>query len=275
MIRTIFPMTTENEKNLPFIVKGIGVQENQEHISRPSGLTDYQWAHCMTGEGILIIAGRKYIINNDMGFFFHPNIPHEYYATKEPWKIAWLIFNGSAIRGLLTSLELRQWEVMKLHDTKAIDKSLKAIYLSLISDKPDRALDSSALLYKFLVKLKDFTCSNNENQNKKHRQLLPIISYMEKNYAKSISLEEMANIIHITPYHLCRIFKKTYHLTPFQYLTRLRIQKAKELLIEFPTMPVKTIALKVGYRDVSYFCSIFKKNEGNTPLDFRKIHGII
>lgn len=268
-------MTTENEENLPFIVKEIGIQDNQEHISRPLGLPDYQWAQCLSGEGILIIAGKEYIINESMGLFFQPNIPHEYYATKEPWTIAWLTFNGPALPGLLSCLELRKWEVMELHDIEAINKSLEDIYLYLVSDNPDRALESSALLYKLLVKLEDFTHSNGEIQNNKYRQLIPVISYLKKNYSKSISLEEMADIIHITPYHLCRIFKEAYHLSPFQYLTRLRMQKAKELLIEFPTMPVKSIAPKVGYNEASYFCAVFKKNEGNTPLEFRKIHGII
>ena len=95
---------------------------------------------------------------------------------------------------------------------------------------------------------------------------------MENNYNRYISLEEMAEIIGVTSYHLCRLFKETFHISPFKYLARLRLQKAKELLVEAPDMNIKTVSEKVGYNDTSYFCTIFKAQEGMSPTEFKKIH---
>ena len=54
MIRTIFPMSTEYDSNLPLVVRGIGVQNNQEHISRPSGFPYYHWAHIQKAKEFLV-----------------------------------------------------------------------------------------------------------------------------------------------------------------------------------------------------------------------------
>ncbi len=275
MIKTIFPMVTENQHKLPFVVKGIGVQDNQEHILRPHGFPYYHWAHCGSGEGKLIIGGNEYKITPGTGFFFKPGLPHEYYSVKEPWQIYWLTFDGAALPKLFSYMNFPEWGIVNIKDMNTINKSLREIYMCLSSDHPDKILTSSTLLYQFLIKLKNSTLWSGGVQNEKALQLLPVISYMESNYDKYTSLEDMANIIGVTPYHLCRLFKQAFQLTPFKYLTRLRIQKAKELLVSSSNMHIKDIAKATGYSDASYFCSVFKEHEKLTPLEFRKLHGIV
>lgn len=272
MIRTIFPMSTEYDSNLPLVVKGIGVQNNQEHISRPSGFPYYHWAHCTKGEGNLIVGGNTYKISESMGFFFQPGIPHEYYSTKEPWQIYWIVFDGSSLPHLLTPLGLAKWSVLMISNFQNIHLLLKDISICLGSESPNKSIEASALLYQFLVKLKNSTPPGNKDENDRYKQLIPVISYMENNYNHYTSLEEMAAIIGVTSYHLCRLFKQAFRISPFKYLTKLRIQKAKELLVEAPEMSIKDISQKVGYHDTSYFCTIFKAHEGITPSEFKRIH---
>jgi AraC-like DNA-binding protein len=210
-----------------------------------------------------------------MGFFFCPGVPHEYYSTKEPWEIYWIIFDGFSLPGLLEPLGLGEWNILTISNFHSLHMLLQDISICLASESPDKAIESSALLYQFLIKLKNFTLSENRDKNEKYKQLAPVISYMENNYSRYTSVKEMAAIIGVTPYHLCRLFKQTFHTSPFKYLTRLRIQKAKELLVGAPEMTIKTISRKVGYHDTSYFCSIFKANEGITPTEFKKMHGTV
>jgi len=265
-------MSTEYDSHLPLVVKGIGVQNNQEHIFRPSGFPYYHWAHCTNGEGELLVGGDTYKISEGMGFFFQPGVPHEYYSTKEPWQINWIIFDGSALPQLLIPLGLRKWNVLTISNFQTIHLLLKDISICLQSESPNKSIEASALLYQFLIKLKNSIPSGNKNENEKYKKLAPVISYMENNYDRYTSLEEMADIIGITSYHLCRLFKQTFKVSPFKYLTQLRIQKAKELLVEVPEMNIKDISQKVGYHDTSYFCTIFKAHEGITPSEFKKMH---
>lgn len=103
-------------------------------------------------------------------------------------------------------------------------------------------------------------------------QLDPVITFLSENYDKNPSLLEMSEVIHVTPHYLCKLFQEVFKLRPFVYLTKIRLQKAKEFLMESDQLTIKCISERVGYNDISYFCAIFKEYEGITPTEFRKIH---
>jgi YesN/AraC family two-component response regulator len=87
-----------------------------------------------------------------------------------------------------------------------------------------------------------------------------------------ISLEHLASCMDITPQYLCRLFKEAFSVTPFTYLAKYRIKKAKELLLLNKSLTIREVSHAVGYNDVSYFCSLFRKYEGMAPGVFRKAH---
>ena len=92
---------------------------------------------------------------------------------------------------------------------------------------------------------------------------------MEDNFSLGITLEDIAKVASVTPSHLCRVFKKRYGMSVFKFLTQLRIQKSKEMLMKFPDMAIKEVAERSGFNDTSYFCMVFKRMEGITPSEFR------
>lgn len=106
-------------------------------------------------------------------------------------------------------------------------------------------------------------------QNKKQDPLKTAIDFMERNFAQKLKLEEIANSAHLSPSRLCHIFKEQKQMTVFDYLTSLRINYAKELLLSTDYSCTK-IALEVGYNYQSYFDRIFKEKVGLTPKQFQK-----
>lgn len=269
----IFPLITEEEVQLPFYLTSIGSMRNQDHTQRPEGYPNYHWLHCMKGKGVLLIGGNEYTIPENTGFFFRPGVPHEYYPVEEPWETHWLTFNGSSIDWLLDLIHLGTYSIFHIHDMPRLERMLSDIYTAARSTKLDRGFECSHLLYRFLLELNHCIGSSDVKQKKeKYRQLAPVLSYLEKNLANGISLEEMASVAGVTPQHLCRLFKHIFHMRPFEYLTGLRMQKAKEMLVSSGTKPLKEIAAYTGYSDTSYFCAVFKEHEGMTPMEFRKMH---
>lgn len=92
--------------------------------------------------------------------------------------------------------------------------------------------------------------------------------YIEENYSKDISLEDIADYIAISPNYLCKLFKENYEITIIDYLTRVRINNSINLL-KNTDLSIKEIAHHTGYHDSNYFSKVFKKVTGKTPTDFR------
>lgn len=98
------------------------------------------------------------------------------------------------------------------------------------------------------------------------------IAYIEKHYTESISLEEVANHVGLTPQYFSTYFKEEMDCNLIDYITKLRIEKAKEI-IRNSQMSVQEICFIVGYHDPNYFSRIFKKYVGITPTKYKKDFG--
>ena len=94
------------------------------------------------------------------------------------------------------------------------------------------------------------------------------LRYIHENYRANLSLETVAANVPTSPSHLSRIFKKETGEVVTDYINRIRIEKAKELLA-FTDMLVYEVAETVGFRDSAYFSLVFKKTTGVSPKNFR------
>lgn len=104
--------------------------------------------------------------------------------------------------------------------------------------------------------------------NNRHRQAVDfMIQYIHEHYAEEITLGDLANKVYISRNYLSSIFRSITGETFNNYLTRVRIEKAKELLMQ-PNMLVYEVAEKVGYKNVPYFSTLFKKYTGMNPTDY-------
>ncbi|MGI6285767.1 response regulator [Neomoorella humiferrea] len=96
--------------------------------------------------------------------------------------------------------------------------------------------------------------------------------FIEANFHRDLTLEEVAQQVYLSPCYFSRLFKQVKGQNFIDYLTRVRLGAAKELLLN-TELPVAAIAERVGYHDARYFGQVFKKQEGYTPGVFRKIGG--
>lgn len=95
-------------------------------------------------------------------------------------------------------------------------------------------------------------------------------AYIEENYMRDISLDEVSRIVDISPYYFSKLFKEKTGQNFIEYLTNIRIEKAKKLLLQ-SDMNIKNICVDIGYSDPNYFSRIFKKMVGVTPTEYREL----
>lgn len=94
-------------------------------------------------------------------------------------------------------------------------------------------------------------------------------TYLQENFAKDVSFQELSEKFGFTPEYLGKIFKKHSGETPLKYLTRLRMNEAKRLLLNNPEMEIQMVGELVGYKDGFYFSRAFKSYTGIQPSEFR------
>lgn len=95
-------------------------------------------------------------------------------------------------------------------------------------------------------------------------------AYIQAHYTEDLSLDVIAGHIRVSPTYLSRIFTQEKGVGIQEYLTDLRLRKAKELLAQTNDR-VYEIAIKVGYSDAVYFNKVFKKHTGKTPKEYRRM----
>ena len=108
-----------------------------------------------------------------------------------------------------------------------------------------------------------------ENREEINPVLVKAKKYMDNNFEKNLSLEQIADQVAISPNYLSKLFKDKFQVTIIDYLTEKRIEQAKKLLRNTGSS-VKKIAGQVGYNDANYFSRVFKKKAGQAPTQFRE-----
>jgi AraC-like DNA-binding protein len=96
-----------------------------------------------------------------------------------------------------------------------------------------------------------------------------VIGALENDFSKDWKLDELLTIAHMSRSNLMRIFRKATSQTPIEYLVRLRIQRAMELLRN-TDLTITEVAMEVGFNDSNYFTRQFRRALGETPRSFRQ-----
>ena len=267
MYKQIFPILGD-EKKLPFYIVGIGVECWQMPVDRPEGYDHPQFFVTRRGEGEITVNGETDRLSPGTVFYIPKKCPHSYRPLSESWIINWMCFSGRDAEPLLNEWDLNKFAIYNTGAEKLHSIMSKAYY-TIISDKIYGNHYASASLYEILIEYRKIA----ENRQSEFTAtstaaLADVLRYIEENYQNQIKLSELSDIAGITEQHLCRLFKKNFAMRPMEYLAKVRIKHAEEMLA-FSSRPVSEIAAAVGFPDSSYFSVVFKKYAGVPPIEYR------
>jgi len=117
------------------------------------------------------------------------------------------------------------------------------------------------------------TCKKELPQHKgglSRHQLRRTLDYIESHLAQDIKLADMAQLLSMSQYHFCRLFRQSMGGSPYQYVIQQRVEQAKKLLRQPQKMPIATIALECGFANQSALSKHFRKLIGTTPKAYRR-----
>lgn len=212
-------------------------------------IRDYCLIHfVLNGKGVLYNDRGAHPVSSGEMFVIHEGEVTTYIADKDdPWEYTWIAFSGKR-----TALFDNAPDVF---DTPA-DLDTK-LYKYVMRGGTSSDIFSS-ILYELIYHL--FSTDINEPQDERIRKVHRYIKY---NYMDNVTISDLANIFGFERSYLYRIFKKRYGIGPKEYLTRIRLDKAKWLLSRGHS--VAECAYMVGYSDAFSLSKAYKKRFGVAP----------
>lgn len=167
--------------------------------------------------------------------------------------------------------------VMQTVNEGRIERIYTQIYRAVSEDRPGGELYIDAKLRELIYEIysEKNTYNNTHEFSAYIKNIYTAAEFIRKNYAKGISLNEMAAAADLSPAFFHMIFKNVIGQTPWEYLNRTRLNNAK-LLLENTSLSIERTAHECGFSNRQYFDTVFKKSEGITPAVYRKsIHRTI
>ena len=130
--------------------------------------------------------------------------------------------------------------------------------------------DSGELREWFVMKIQEASRNvASRHEEKSDNDIQVAKDYIEKNFGSNITLDDVSRIVNISPYYFSKVFKEETGENFIDYLTNLRIGRAKELLRN-SDLSMKEICNEIGYADPNYFSRTFKKNVGVSPTEYKE-----
>lgn len=257
---------------LPLMMESIGNRWDQEEINRPNGYPLYHWLQTEHGCGTVVIGGTSINLPEGAGICIAPFVPHVYYRKTREWITSFITFTGSLRASIVTIIGHKPVVIPDIPS----GKKTQAWIDSTIEAHVEKQLDLSRLS----VECYAFFLALSENHQYQHileqplykQYVLPAMQEIETRYNEPISTHMLASSLYISPQYLTRLFSRFLGCSVYTYLIDYRINKAKEMLVNLPSLGVKEIASRVGYLDASHFIAVFKKKTGFTPLGYRQLH---
>lgn len=244
---------------------------DKNYFTRRKGYNSFLLIYTVNGKGYAHYRDKKYELTKGKILLMNCYDYQEYYTDKKDlWEIKWIHFNGSSSEEYYNIIYKKYGPVIDMGENASTLSNINKIMQLLSESDMQFEVKASNIIVNMLTEIILTTADNQFSSSQRINSLdmNVIIDFVENNYSDNISLEDMAVTVCSSKYHFCRNFKKITGYSPYEYLVKYRINKAKSIL-EQTDMPIGEIAITVGFESTSNFIQTFKRLEGLTPLKYR------
>ncbi len=259
----------------PLFVTDIGFFPHAQghYRERPGGCEAAIFIYCVEGEGWAILNGQQIQIPAQTLLVVPAHTPHVYGASAaHPWSIYWFHLQGREIATVVENLLLTNFTLhVPATETLPLLTLFEQCYETLFYQGHSwrHHLFASQVIRHLLGILMLLQPTSGQDA-KKQDYAERAISYMLQRLESSLTLDELADAVHLSRPHLVHVFKRVTGVSPIDYYTRLKIQRACQYL-DLTDLSIKEIARRIGIRDPYYFSRLFHKMMRQSPSDYRRV----
>lgn len=239
---------------------------------RPRGSDQVIFIYCVKGAGWCDMGGKRHAVEPGDLLVVPSDVPHTYGAASgQPWSIYWFHAIGQLLPEYLRSLGITPerpvvWTGEDLRLIALFEEALEVIehdyaYVDLL-----HASHTLAHLISLMVRLRQERGRGELDADQKVAQCL---AYIKQHLEQPLSLGALAALANLSPSRFTELFRKQTGTSPHQYLQRLRIHQACQLL-DSTNLNLKQIAAQLGYQDQFHFSRVFKTLKELSPKNYRR-----
>ncbi|MFE5318918.1 helix-turn-helix domain-containing protein [Paenibacillus sp. NPDC056579] len=225
----------------------------------------------LNGKGQIVYRGQKVSLAAGHAFLLDCNEPHIYECVGDSWEIKWVRFEESAGIHYENIINEGKFETIVLQQPSLVEAQIDIVLEQVNRNSPTADLKMVEALCGALTALceEKHVHDTLKISSAATKAVADTISYMNLHYSEELSINELAKQNHLTTYAFIRTFKRQTGLTPYEYLLKLRITKAR-MMLEQSDDSIHEISEKVGFNNVNNFIRKFKLLTNMTPLKYRQ-----
>lgn len=263
-IEKCFDYTSPGNLNLFYCGKR---EKSYSHVYGPYKHDHYLLAFVAEGSAAFCADGQIRQIGPGTVYVMHPQCGMSYRTDPQlPWTIYWVIADGDQLGVFLEQLGLsREAPFIVVSEPEKVHGIFRKLFEKTSRDDLANKMECISLLYGLFSVL---AASRSAEYSNVH--ITKAMDYISRHYAEDISVQELADRLHLNYQYFSRLFKKETGISPIQFISALRAKKAEQLL-KYTSLSVTEIAYAVGFRDVLYFSRAFKRYTGFSPSAYKEI----
>lgn len=246
------------------------------YVFGPARRTHFLFHYVESGCGRLSITdekgGNEYTIGPRQGFLLFPGQLATYIAdSRDPWCYLWVEIDGLRVKELLDQTSLSEKNpVYHPHTQESRERMFQELHYVVHHSFVARSLDIIGHLYLFLDNLIDSVRLPGRKRSADIADFYvqEAVNYIEQNYSRSLTVEEIAILLGIDRSYFGKLFKRKMGQSPQQFLINYRLVKAAALL-KSTELAIKDICQQVGYQNQLHFSRAFKAAYGQCPRQWR------
>lgn len=250
------------------------IQQPVMHTLRTEGRRDYQLLYISAGRTYFSLDGGQREISAGSMVLYRPGESQEYYYQSEDSpEVYWVHFSGYEAPRILDKIGFSDTPVLFCGLSYHYPELFRQIILELQLKRPCFEELLCFYLQHIFTEIHRSQLEISADKYQNLEDMETAVHYFNEFYTRNISIEEYARDRHMSVSWFIRCFKQYMGISPMQYITSIRINKAKELLMN-TNYSVQEISSLSGYENPLYFSRIFHKQTGFSPSHYRKEAGL-
>lgn len=224
----------------------------------------------VSGEAEIIVNGHTYLLEAGNMYLMPAGVKQSYYHISDDFITKyWCHFSAKVGNMNLFDVIHPKFCVRVANNSEITSLFKKLIHLTNQSESLHSVVAVKGVMLEIIsCYLRYDSLMSSSGSGETETDFQDVLKYIEKNLASKLTIEELADVMHLHPNYFIRAFKSFFGVSPIRFINNMRMDKAKQLLSE-DEMSVSQIAKFVGIDDIFYFSRQFKKYNGYTPTEYR------